>query len=76
MSMSIESLAKFMSERFKIKEARIVPEATLEELGFDSLSQVDLAVLLERKFNITIKDAQLAEMSNISDILAALGGSV
>ncbi|NIE57315.1 MULTISPECIES: acyl carrier protein [unclassified Burkholderia] len=76
MHVTIESLAKVVSERFKIDPSQIVPDATLEQLGFDSLSQVDLAVLLERKLDLKISDAKLYEISKIGDILAVANGSM
>ena len=75
MNLSIESLVKVISERFKIEHTRIVPDATLEELGFDSLSMVDLVVLLERKLGLKISDAKVFEISKISDILTVAGAS-
>lgn len=76
MHVTIESLAKVVSERFKIDPSQIVPDATLEQLGFDSLSQVDLAILLERKLDLKISDAKLYEISKIGDILSVANGSM
>lgn len=73
MTLTLDTLAQAIFERFKIKTAKVVPDATLEELGFDSLSLVDLAVLLQRKFDIKVRDANLGEISRISDILALAG---
>ncbi|CAE6701384.1 acyl carrier protein [Paraburkholderia nemoris] len=74
MNVSIDSLGKVISERFKIEQAHIVPDATLEALGFDSLSTVDLVVLLERKLGLKISDAKVYEIEKISDILAVANG--
>ena len=76
MKLTIESLGSIISGRFRIEQARIVPEATLEELGFDSLSTIDLAVLLEKKAGFKISDAQLGEIAKISDILVVVNGSM
>ncbi|MBB2485697.1 acyl carrier protein [Mitsuaria sp. WAJ17] len=68
-AITLEQVAEVVAKRFKLKIERIVEEATLEELGFDSLSQVDLALLLEKKLDIKIPDAELAKINSIGDIL-------
>jgi acyl carrier protein len=75
MKMTLQSLAKLIHERFKIDPSRVVAEATLDDLGFDSLSQIDLAILVERNTGIRIGDDKLNEISRISDILAVANGS-
>ncbi len=48
--------------------------ASLEDLGFDSLSQVDLAQLLRKKLGVQISDAQLSEVATVGDVLALANG--
>ena len=38
----------------KCKHDKLSRSATLDELGFDSLDQVELVVALEEKFNVTL----------------------
>jgi acyl carrier protein len=71
MKLTLDNLAAIIAERFNIDPAAVLPEATLDELGFDSLSMVDLAVLLEKKAKIFIIDKKLNDISTIADILAA-----
>ena len=71
MKLTLDTLANIIAERFNIDPAAVLPEATLDELGFDSLSMVDLAVLLEKKAKIFISDKKLNDISTIGDILAA-----
>lgn len=76
MKLTLQSLATLIHERFKIEKSRIVPDATLDDLGFDSLSQIDLATLVERNAGIKIGDDRLGEISRISDLLAVVNESV
>jgi acyl carrier protein len=70
MVLSIETLAGLIAKRFKIDPAKVKPESTLEELGFDSLSSVDLILLLEKQANLYMSDEESAAISTIADILA------
>ncbi len=69
MKLTLQTLAQLIHDRFQIDHGLIVPDASLDELGFDSLSQIDLAVLLQKKAGVTISDAKLNEISKIADIL-------
>lgn len=74
MTVSNEAIAQAIAVRFNIEESRIVPDASLEDLGFDSLSQVDLAQLLRKKLGVQISDAQLSEVATVGDVLALANG--
>lgn len=74
-TITIEAIAEVISTRFNIDKSKIIPEATFDDLGFDSLSQVDVALLLEKKLRFKITDAQLNEISTISDILVIANGN-
>jgi acyl carrier protein len=69
MELNIETLAGLIAKRFKIDPTKVKPESTLEELGFDSLSSVDLILLLEKQANLYMSDEESAEISTIADIL-------
>jgi long-chain acyl-CoA synthetase len=52
---------------------RIQPESDLHlDLGLDSLGRVELAVRLEEELGLTLSDEQVAELSTVADLLAAL----
>jgi len=75
MTVSNEAIVQAIAARFNIEESRIVPDASLEDLGFDSLSQVDLAQLLRKKLGVQISDAQLSEVATVGDVLALANGN-
>ncbi len=68
MSVSINSIVQEISTRFKIDAGKIVPEASFDELGLDSLSQIELALSLKKDLGINISDDELAQISTVSDI--------
>jgi acyl carrier protein len=46
------------------------PEATLSDLGFDSLDIVDLALALEDEFDIEVSDEEAGSFKTVEDIVA------
>jgi acyl carrier protein len=75
MKLTIESIAAILQTRFKCNPNKVVPEATFDDLGLDSLSQIELGMLLEKKMGIKISEDELQQMSTISDIIAAANGA-
>lgn len=51
---SLQILRDFLQERTDIDPAKIVPEATLEDLGIDSLTQLELLFEFEEKLHINL----------------------
>lgn len=50
-------------------------ESTLDEIGVDSMSLVDLLFKLEREFDITIPDDDLPRIATVGDLVAAIAES-
>jgi acyl carrier protein len=53
---TLETIQHILADEFKLPAARLAPEAKLEELGVDSLNQIDLIFKLEDRFNLKITD--------------------
>ncbi|MEN9903416.1 MAG: hypothetical protein RL651_2080 [Pseudomonadota bacterium] len=53
---SLKILRDFLLERTEIPAEKITPEASLEELGIDSLTQLELLFEFEEKLNISLPD--------------------
>ena len=51
-------LRDFLQERTEIDPAKITPDATLEDLGIDSLMQLELLFEFEEKLNISLPDVE------------------
>lgn len=69
MSLNMESLSQILVTRFRVADDQIVPEASFDDLGLDSLSQVELAMAIEKQLGVKITDDELDEMESIGDIL-------
>jgi acyl carrier protein len=70
-----ETLKEIMVEVLCIPPERITPDTTREDLGLDSLSLVELAMVLEKKHGLTISDDELQDAETVSDIVALMGKS-
>ncbi len=53
----------------KCKQEKLGRTATLEELGFDSLDQVELVVAMEEKFGINISDDDSLKIQSVLDAI-------
>lgn len=56
----------------KLPRERITPEATLEELGVDSLDKVNLLFELESAFDLDIPDEAARQVRTVGDIVRSL----
>ncbi len=59
----------FLIEEFEIDEAKIVPSAHLkDDLGLESLDFVDIAVIVQKEFGLTLKGEEMTAIRNLSDL--------
>ena len=66
-----DALREIMAARLGLTPEQIVPEARLvEDLGLDSLDAVELAIAVERKFDIEVPEEELAKLKTVADMLA------
>jgi acyl carrier protein len=68
-TVTLDSIAHVIATRFQINKSKIVPEASFDELGLDSLSQIELALSLKKELGINISDDELSQIATVSDIL-------
>lgn len=73
-------LIDFFAETFGVAEAKLLPGATLESLGLDSLAVIEFLFQIEDKFGIQIPDQTnpprtLDEMVRMIDPLMPSGAS-
>jgi acyl carrier protein len=66
MSAIAEQVRKIIIEKLSAKEADLTPEASFtNDLGADSLDQVELIMEFEKKFDITIPDDQAEKITTV-----------
>ena len=68
--MTFDQIKELIADTTGCDEDLITMEATLEEdLGMDSLDAVELSMVLEETFDITIEEEKLAGFKTVSDIV-------
>jgi acyl carrier protein len=53
---TIERIRKLLVEKLELNAEEIVPDATLDSLGLDSLDKIEFIFALEDEFKIKIED--------------------
>ena len=68
---SIEQRVKdIIVEQLGVKPEQVTPEAKfIEDLGADSLDQVELVMALEEEFGNEIPDEQAEKLQSVSDVI-------
>jgi acyl carrier protein len=66
-----------MAARLGLPAEQLVPEARLvEDLGLDSLDAVELAISVERKFDIEVPEEELTKLKTVADMVALVQSRV
>ncbi|MBW1714937.1 MAG: acyl carrier protein [Deltaproteobacteria bacterium] len=70
--MSIEEkIRKIICEQLEVDEKDVVPEASfVDDLGADSLDQVELIMAMEEEFDISISDEEAEKIVAVRDAIA------
>jgi len=56
-------------EEFEIDESKISPDAHLKnDLGLESLDFVDIAVIVQKEFGLTLKGEEMTGIKNLNDL--------
>ena len=64
----INTVRQKMIEQFELDPAIVTPDATLDELGIDSLSAIEFIFLLEDKFGVRIPEEH-GEIRTVADLM-------
>jgi acyl carrier protein len=68
MSDILEKVKKIICEQLDVPEENIVPTASfVDDLGADSLDQVELIMAMEEEFNISIPDEDAEKIKTVKD---------
>ncbi|MBO4391714.1 MAG: acyl carrier protein [Clostridia bacterium] len=67
--MYFEKVAALISEKFEMPVENITRETSIiDDLGADSLDIVDMLMMLEDQYNISIPDEVAQEMKTVGDV--------
>lgn len=62
-------IKNFLIEEFEIEEAKITPQAHLkDDLGLESLDFVDIAVIVQKEFGLTLKGEEMTSIRTLDDL--------
>ena len=71
MSEVAEKVKKIVVEQLGVSEDQVTPEAKfIEDLGADSLDQVELVMALEEEFGAEIRDEDADKLNTVGDAIA------
>ncbi len=65
-----DKVTKVIVEKLGVAEDQVKPEASfIDDLGADSLDQVELVMALEDEFDIEIPDEEAEKLKKVSDVI-------
>jgi acyl carrier protein len=68
MSTTFDTLKQIVIDKFDIEAAKVLPEATLESLGLDSLDTFDMIFSAEETFNIKVPNSEV-DIKTVEDVV-------
>jgi acyl carrier protein len=73
---TMERLTELFKDKLDVPEGTLLPEATLDSLGLDSLDKIEFLFTLEEEFRIRIDERSkrintLRDMADLIDVIAA-----
>ncbi|MDD3154093.1 MAG: acyl carrier protein [Victivallaceae bacterium] len=75
MSALAEKVKKIIVEQLNVSEDQVVPEAKfIEDLGADSLDQVELVMALEEEFGADIPDEDAEKLTTVGEAIKYIEG--
>ncbi|MCS6795300.1 MAG: acyl carrier protein [Raineya sp.] len=77
MSTIAERVKSIIVEKLGVEPSEVTPEASFtNDLGADSLDQVELIMEFEKEFNVSIPDDQAETISTVGQAIAYLEANV
>merc|ERR1719195_1095443 len=65
---TMEKVADVVSDQLDVDKSKVVREATLTELGADSLDIVESVMALEEAFDVELPDDETTSLKNVGDV--------
>lgn len=70
MSSVEDKIRKIICEQLDVPEKDVVPEASfVDDLGADSLDQVELIMAMEEEFDVSIPDEEAEKIATVQDAI-------
>jgi acyl carrier protein len=68
-SETVGKVAEIIAEQLGVDKEKVVREATLTELGADSLDIVESVMALEEGFDVELPDEETTALKNVGDVM-------
>jgi acyl carrier protein len=73
---TFDKVKKIIVEQLGVDESEVTPEASItDDLGADSLDQVELVMAFETEFNIDIPDEEAEKIKTVGDAVSRIDQS-
>ncbi len=69
MNETAQKIKSIIAEKLHVDVASINPQATLQDLGADSLDMVDIVMKVEEEFGIEINDEDAEKLHTVQDFI-------
>jgi len=74
---TFDKVKKIIVEQLGVEESEVTPEASItDDLGADSLDQVELVMAFETEFNIDIPDEEAEKIKTVGDAVNKIDSTV
>lgn len=67
-----EDIARYLDAHYDVDLDQIPPDATLGDVGIDSLGVLAIADLIENKYQISLDDERIAAVRTFPDLMALI----
>ena len=68
-----DRVKKIITEQLNVTDEQITPEASfIDDLGADSLDQVELVMALEEEFDVTVEESELEGIETVAGAYAII----
>ncbi|MFI5781313.1 acyl carrier protein [Nocardia sp. NPDC051570] len=67
-----DDIADFLLAHYEIDLGEVPPDATMEDIGLDSLGVLSIADLIETKYGISLDDERIASVRTFSDLIGLI----
>ena len=73
MATKLEKTRALIAQKLNLDESEIEPEKSLtNDLGADSLDVVEVAMMLEREFNVKFDESETEKIQTVGDVYALI----
>jgi len=66
---TFDKVTAIIADKLSIDKKSITPQATLQDLGADSLDIVEIIMKVEEQFGIEINDEEAEKLKNVQDVV-------